>query len=67
MFVYVGHNIQIFAKFIANILNAMLPQVLDVQKFINMWSMQLCEVYITQVRSDSDMLRPFQVCPIILC
>jgi len=36
MFVYVGHNIQIFATFIANILNAMLPQVLDVQKFINM-------------------------------
>ena len=36
MFVYVAHNIQIFAKFIANILNAMLPQILDVQKFINM-------------------------------
>lgn len=36
MFVYVGHNIQIFAKFIANILNAMLPQILDAQKFINM-------------------------------
>lgn len=36
MFVYVGHNIQIFGKLIANILNAMLQQVLDVQKFINM-------------------------------
>ena len=36
MFVYVGHNIQIFAKFDANILNAMLPRALDVQKFINM-------------------------------
>lgn len=43
MFVYVDHNIQIFA----NISNAMLPQVLDVQKFIKMWSMQICEVYIT--------------------
>lgn len=47
IFVYLGHNIQVSAKFIANILTSMLPRVLDVQKLINMQSMQLFEDDIT--------------------
>lgn len=47
MFVYLGHNIQVSSKFIANILTSMLPRVLDVQKLINMRSMQVYEDDIT--------------------
>ena len=47
MFVYLGHNIQVSAKFIVKILTSMLPRVLDVQKLINMRSMQLYEDDVT--------------------